>query len=233
MVLFCVKLYDTEEAARACLPLLSDHSVLIPIQNGVESVERVAAIVGANRVLGGTVLTNLHLEKPGVFVHMGKNQTIKFGSQHLLSEPFHTACVEAGLDAFLVDDVQLMHWWKFSRLAANSAISGITRKPLAQVRDIPQVRETLIAAIAEVVAVGRALDVPLAQGFEAEVLAGIDDLPWESKSSLLLDLEKGKRLEVEWLSGAVHRLGQRAGVPTPVHSTMYAALLPFANGAGE
>ena len=88
----------------------------------------------------------------------------------------------------------------------------------------------LRAACAEALAVARAKGIALPDDFVARTLARTDQLPYEMKSSMLEDLERGRRLELPWLSGAIVRLGQELGVPTPIHGFITTALKLHADG---
>ncbi len=213
-----------------CHPALAPDGIVVPIQNGVESVAMIGEIFKREQIAAGSVLTNLSIDLPGVVKHVVQNRVIKIESNRNHSDALLKLCNAGGLEAELVTDVDQMLWRKFCRLATNSGISCLTRRPIAAVRDLSVVRNVMVQAIAESVAVGRALGVNLESGIESDILSGLDDLPAGSKSSMLLDLEAGKRLELHWLSGAVHRLAQEHRIVTPIHSTIYAALTPFAEG---
>lgn len=233
VIILAVKLYDLAHAAREALAVLAADGIVVPIQNGVESGQIVSQVVKKEQIVVGSVLTNISFEQPGVVKHVGANRLIQFGAHHSHLERLCRICTNGGLQAQMVTDAKQMLWKKFCRLATNSGISCLTRHALAQVRDVPEIRSVMQQAIAETVAVARASGVELDAGIETEILAGLDALPASSKSSMLLDLEAGRRLELYWLSGAVHRFGCELGVATPIHSSIFAALLPFANGASR
>ena len=236
IILFCVKLYDAEAAAEACRPLLKPGGWIISLQNGVESVERVSAVLGEGRTLGGAAFIGARIEQPGVIVQAGfaADPFITFGapdgSRPEAAVDFAARSAAAGFRATLVDDMAAALWNKFVVLGPTSALTALTRQPLGPIREDEVMRQALVQAVAETAAVGRALGVDLAEDIEEKSMASLDGLPAESKASQLLDLERGNRLEVDWLSGALHRLGKQTGVPTPAHSTVYAALRPFRQG---
>ena len=236
IILFCVKLYDTESAAEACRPMLKPDGWVISLQNGVESVGRISSVLGAGRTLGGAAYIGARIEAPGVVRQAGfaANPFIQFGAPDgalpKLALDFAERCQQAGFEARLAEDMELALWNKFVNLAAGSALTALTRQALGPVREDPVARDVLRQAIAETVAVGRAMGVAFEADVETSMLAMIDAVGPESKASLLLDLERGNRLEVDWLSGALHRFGLDLGVPTPVHSTVYAALRPLRQG---
>jgi 2-dehydropantoate 2-reductase len=238
VVLFCVKLYDTESAAKAILPLLGPETFVVTVQNGVESVDRIAKVVGEGRTLAGAAYFPANIASPGEIAYLGRIE----GKPHIaFGEPgsgastrartFAETCRQAAIDAEVSDDTDLMIWEKFCLVVATSASTALTRQTVGVVRSDPDMRWMLSEAIGEAARIGRRLGVALAHDVEATVLDFIDHNPPDGKSSQLVDLERGRRLELDGLSGAVMRLGAQTGIPTPVHSTAYAALKPFMNGA--
>jgi hypothetical protein len=133
VVLFCVKLFDTEDAARAIAPLLSKGGVCITLQNGVDGQHRIGAIVGADHVMGGIAFVSALIESPGIIRYTSKAPSIKFGeTDGRMTERaarFRDACVAAGIDAEVVADIRTAQWHKFVGLTVNAALTGLTRKP--------------------------------------------------------------------------------------------------------
>ncbi len=237
VVFFAVKLWDTESAAAAIGPLVAKGGVVIPFQNGVESIERIGAVVGVERVMGGVAYIAATIGEPGVIVHTGTMARLRFGpvhaAQQAAAEALHAACKGAGIEAELSADIRRALWEKFAFLAAFSGLTSVARQPMGALRGDPDLRATLEAAIREVWAVGRAKGIALADDFVAQQMKFADGLPAEMKSSMLNDLVAGNRLEAPWLAGAVARMGQAAGVATPVNATLYAALKPYCAGAAR
>jgi 2-dehydropantoate 2-reductase len=237
VVLFAVKLWDTESAAAAIRPLLAKGGVVIPFQNGVESIERIGAVVGAERVMGGVAYIAATIGEPGVIVHTGTMARLRFGPVHAgqqaAAEALHAACRSAGIEAELSADIRRALWEKFAFLASFSGLTSVARQPMGILRGDPDLRATLEAAIREVWAVGRAKGVALADDFVAQQMKFADGLPAEMKSSMLNDLLAGNRLEAPWLAGAVARMGEAAGIATPVNATLYAALKPYCAGTAR
>jgi 2-dehydropantoate 2-reductase len=235
VVLFAVKLWDTESAAQAIRPLLAGGGVVIPFQNGVESVERIGAIVGARQVMGGVAYIAGAIGEPGVIVHTGQMARLRFGAvlreQEAAAKSFLEACESAGIDAELVADIRRVLWEKFAFLAAMSGMTAATRQSIGPIRADPEMRAVLEAAIGEACAVARARGIALGDAFVAQQMTFADGLPAQMKSSMLNDLLAGNRLEAPWLSGAVARMAKEAGLAAPVSATLYAAVKPFADGA--
>ena len=153
------------------------------------------------------------------------------GRQSARGQAFLAACRKAGIDAALSTDITRDLWAKFAMLASFSGIGGVTRLPMGPIRGEPATLELLMAAIKEVTALARAKGTELGADFSERQAAAIAAIPAEMKPSMLVDLERGNRLELEWLSGAVARLGEAAGVATPIHHFITAALQPHAKGA--
>jgi 2-dehydropantoate 2-reductase len=234
VVLFAVKLWDTDGAAAALPPALAERGVVIPFQNGVESVERIGAVVGPERVLGGAAYIAATISEPGTILHTGTMARLRFGTfspgQARAAESFHAACVSANINAELVADVRRVLWEKFGFLAPMSGVTSVGRCPIGVIRSDPDLRETLRRAIEEAWALGRSLGVALPDDFVARQLEFADGLPAQMKSSMLNDLEAGRRLEAPWLSGAVARMARERGLSAPVNATLYAALKPYCEG---
>ena len=235
VVFFAVKLWDTERAAAAIRPLLANGGVVVPFQNGVESIERIGAVVGDDRVMGGVAYIAATIGEPGVIVHTGTMARLRFGpvqtNQQPVAEALHAACKAAGIDAELSADIRRALWEKFAFLASFAGVTSAARQPMGVVRADPDLRATLEAAIREAWNVARAKGIELADDFVAQQMKFADGLPAEMKSSMLNDLTAGNRLEAPWLGGAVARMGSAARVATPVSSTLYAALKPYCDGA--
>jgi 2-dehydropantoate 2-reductase len=234
VALFAVKLWDTESAAAALRPALADGGVIIPFQNGVESVDRIGAIVGAERVMGGAAYIAATISEPGTIAHTGTMARLRFGAllpqQVAAATSFQAACTAAKIEAEVVSDVRSVLWEKFVFLSAMSGLTSVTRSPMGVIRTDPDLRETLRAAMQEAWTLGRATGAALADDFIAKQLAFADGLPTQMKSSMLHDLEAGRRLEAPWLSGAVARMSRERSLAAPVSATIYAALKPYCDG---
>ena len=237
IVLFAVKLWDTEAAAEAIRPLVADGAAVIPFQNGVESIERIGAVLGPARVMGGVAYIAATIAEPGVIAHTGQMARLRLGpvlrEQEAAARAFRDACAGAGIDAELVADIRRAVWEKFVFLSAFSGVTSATRQPIGVIRNDPDLRVCLEAAMREAFAVGRARGIALADDFIAQQMGFADGLPPEMKASMLNDLVAGNRLEAPWLSGAVARMAKEAGTSAPVSQTLYAAVKPFCGGTRQ
>lgn len=234
VVMFAVKLWDTESAAAQLRPLVQGGAFVIPFQNGVESIERVGKVLGAERVLGGAAYIAGRIGEPGVVVQVGTMARLRFGpvlpAQKQVAEAFDAACQDAKIDVELADDIVKILWEKFVLLVALSAATTVTRKPVGVVRADADMRWLFESCMRETWALGRKRGVKLADDLVEQTMKFADGLPPEMKASMLGDLEAGGRLEVPWLSGAVARMSRDAGLQAPVNRAVLAALKPYADG---
>ena len=234
LVLFLVKLYDTGTAARAMAPLLGPETAVVSFQNGVDSTERIGAVVGPERVISGIAFIPADIRAPGIVRHNGPFARLLFGEadgkQSARCRALLTILTEADVEAAIVPDIGVRIWQKFVMLSALSAITTLTRLPIGAILADPSCSELFRAAIDETCAVGRAVCPALADDAAAQALAFAEGFPPGVRASMLDDLERGKRLELEDLSGAVVRLGAAHGVATPTHSMVARALHPFVEG---
>lgn len=232
LVLVAVKLWDTEEVAAQLKPL---GGRVLSLQNGVRKDEVLRAHLPSEAVLGGVCYISAGIAEPGVVVHHGAMQKLVFGEfggrPSATTEALLAACREAGVDAAVSTDIGRVTWEKFVFLVGLSATTAAVRGPIGVIRANPRTRALLRDVMAEVVAVGRASGVDIADDFVEERLAFCDTLPADMAASMHHDLVRGNRLELPWLSGGVAALGERLGVPTPRNRTVADVLAPYELGA--
>jgi 2-dehydropantoate 2-reductase len=234
LVLFCVKLWDVESAGAHIKPLIGSGTAVIPLQNGIDAAERLNPILGSNAVMGGVAQISASIIAPGVIQQVGTFMRMIFGeltgTRSKRAEDFLALCLKAGFDATLSDQILTELWMKFILLAANAGMTALARQPIGALRDDPDIRPIFIAAWQETIDVGRAKGIALPADALDKILDFISHAPPAMKASMALDLDRGNRLELPWLSGKVAELGRQLGVPTPVHSMIYAMLKPYMMG---
>jgi 2-dehydropantoate 2-reductase len=234
IVLFAVKLWDTEAAGDLIRPIVGRGTRVITFQNGVDSVERLAPILGQDNVVGGTAAIATVISAPGVITHTSEFAQLRCGRVDGKPDDklktFTEAAKAAGVDITLTDTINPDRWKKFVFLVALSGMTGATRVPLGKILADADTRAMFEAVMGEVVAVGRAAGVRLPDDFVADRMRFAEASPPGFKASLLHDLERGNRLELDWLAGRVVSLGRELGVPTPANAAIYAVLKPHRMG---
>ncbi len=235
LVLFLVKLYDTEAAASALDPMLGPNTAIASFQNGIDAWSRIGEITGHHRVIGGTAMIPADIRAPGIVRHNGPFAKLTFGefdeSDSARCRHLASLLEQAGVDAEVTADIEVKIWEKFIILSALSAITTLTRLPLGSIRQDPVAAELFERALQETIAVGRRACPRLSDEATTRATKLADSLPDTMRASMLDDLERGKPLEVDGLSGAVVRLAAEHGVEVPVHDVVWRALHPIANGS--
>jgi 2-dehydropantoate 2-reductase len=235
IVFFAVKLYDTESALALLPPLVGPDTVVIPFQNGVDSVATLTRAVGAPHTAGGTCYVSAVIAEPGVIRHTAMDHLIfgeVDGSRSSRLEWLLEACRPSGFQATLSTDITVDIWTKFVRLSVFSGMTAVTRSPLGVVCGDPVLFAMLKEAVREAMKVAQAKGIAVPASTIEDVAVAYSTLPPQTKSSMLEDLERGRRLELPWLSGAVVRIAREAGVETPTHRFITAVLGPHVNGIG-
>jgi 2-dehydropantoate 2-reductase len=238
LVLVAVKAYDNPTALPLLRPMLGTETAVLTVQNGVDSAGEVAGVAGEARTLGGTTYIATALEAPGLIVQTGDHRRIVFGEAFgelpRITERvtrIHEAFVGADIQSYPVGDGRVPVWEKFVFLASLAGFTGAARLPIGPVWGDPVTKAQFLAGCREIEAVARAEGVPVAADVVDRIIPYVDAIPGTMRSSLLMDLQQGKRIEVEALQGTVVRRGAARGVPTPIMSTLYAVLKPHAGGA--
>ena len=229
-VIVAVKAWQVTEAAQAMKPLMGSQTFVVPLENGVEAPEQLAAILGRERVLGGLCRIATFIVEPGHIRHTGIEPYIAFGeldgSASERAERLRAVFANAGVWAEIPADIRTALWEKFVFIAAISGGGAVTRAPAGVLRSIPETRQMLIQAIEEAANVARAHRISLPQEVVQKVMGFIDRLPEGTLASMQRDIGEGRPSELEAQNGAVVRLGRAVGVPTPTHAFLYASLLP-------
>ena len=235
LVLFAVKAYDNPTAIPALIPLLNPTSAVLTLQNGVDSVSELAAVVGEDRVIGGTTYIATALAAPGVIEQTGTHRRVVlgevFGVLPAISErvtAIARALAGADVQAEPVADGRVPIWEKFIFLVSLAGFTGAARLPIGPIWQDPWCRAQFVEGCREIERVARAEGVPVAADVVQRIEAYIAAIPGTMRSSLLIDLSQGKRIEVEALHGALVRRAARAGVDVPIMATLYAVLKPWA-----
>lgn len=232
-----VKLYDLASASRKMLPMVGPQTMVLPIQNGVTAAEEIGAIAGAQRVAGGMTFVNAMIESPGVVRRRSEANLLAFGELDgrvsARVTKFRDVCAAAGIEARVSENIGQDLWRKFTAVAALSAICCLSRQPMGPVRDDPTLRALYVQAMKEVTALAAAKGVALEPDIVDRTLAIAQRFDYEAKVSMLEDLEAGRPLELDWLSGYVSSEARRLGVATPFHDVAYACLKPLAGGGPE
>jgi 2-dehydropantoate 2-reductase len=233
LVLFTVKLYDSETAAASLAPLIGPSSRVVTLQNGIDSIDILSRFISPDKVVGGAIYLAAMISRPGLISKPGgPRRVLVGGAGDPVVEALKAACDRAvGIDCTIVSDIWPELWDKFVTLCAFSGATALMRSGIGDILADIEARAFLQQLRDEGMAVAAASGYVIPEGFADRATALWERLPPETRSSMASDLANGKRLELEWLSGRMHALGQRHGVPTPAHTAIYRTLHLRAHGA--
>lgn len=230
-VIVGVKAWQVTEAAQAMQPMIGPDTFVVPLQNGVEAPSQLAAVLGANRVLGGLCGTLSWILGPGHVRSIGEAHFVKFGELDKRpserAERLRQAFERARVKVEVPSDIHVALWEKFLFVVSFGGVGAVTRAPIGVIRTVPETRRMLERCMHEILEVARERQVVLVDGIIEKSMAFLDSLAPSGITSLQRDIVDGKPSELDAWNGAVVRLGQEVGVATPMHEFIYHSLLPL------
>ncbi len=230
LILFCVKTYSTEEACEAIQPTVGPQTIVMSLQNGIDSAERIEKFISREHLIGGVTWLSSAVEAPGVIKQVSQFRRVVFGELGGGLSDRTGSLLEAfkktGITVEASEDIQKVLWTKLVFITAISSLGSLTRLPLGSYRFVPETRGLLTKIMQEVEAVARSQGVHLDEDVVQKWLEFIDSSAPHIKPSMQLDIESGHRTELESMIGVVSRKGREQGVPTPAVDFVYASLLP-------
>jgi 2-dehydropantoate 2-reductase len=233
-MLITTKLYDLEEAASAAQPGLKKDGLVIGLQNGIDAAETLGRIFAPLQVMVGATYAGAKLTAPGVVEFGGARNTVAIGSfagaPHALAAPLVEIWRKAGVDAELAADIKTLLWSKFLAFATNASLTCLARQPVGVIYHDPDLLALARQSLNEVRAIGRAEGAVIPESAPEDTIKFLQGFPPDMVASMRHDLDAGRRMELEGVSGAVVRYGRKHNVPTPFHEIAYACLKPYKDG---
>jgi len=237
VVVLAVKTYDNDTALPMLPHLVGSGTVVLTMQNGVDSPDEVAAVVGEAATLAGPTYIAAAIEGPGFIRQTGTHRRVVFGEyfgpRTEVSDRvrrIEQAMKAADIHAEAVADARVPLWEKFTYLAPFASFTAAARLPIGPLWEQEGTAETFLSAVGEVYAVAQASGVQVSPDLREKIAQYIAAIPPDTRSSMLIDLSQGKRIEVESLTGSVVRRGKALGVATPMMEALYAVLRPHRRG---
>ena len=232
--LFCVKSYDTASAAEQLAPVLTERTIVISLQNGIDNEEQIQKIIPAGTVYGGAAYIYSTITAPGVITETGGPKKIIFGAMPGTNDAARETAsrildilMDAGIKAELADDISSALWNKFIFITSVGGFTALTRLTLGEILAVDETRALLTDAMREVEAIATARGINIEAGYVDRVVRTLKRFGNSNRSSLYYDLIHEMPMEIEALSGAVVQHGRALGIPTPIHKTIHGALLPY------
>ena len=225
LIIISVKSYDTKQAAKEALNMIHHNTVVLTIQNGLGNIEKLCEIIGEKHVVGGVTMQGSTLVKPGEIYHAGKGPTI-IGELNgeitnrikRIAETFNKAKIETQI----TQNIWGVLWDKLIINVGINALTAILRVRNGELIKIPEIRDIMIEAVKEAVNVAKALNIKLEIEDHVRKVIEVAEATANNKSSMLQDIEKGKRTEIDYINGAIVKLGKKLKIKTPVNKTLTA-----------
>lgn len=232
VVVVGVKTWHLPEVAQALPPLVGPDTCVLPLQNGVEASTQLAQGVGPQAVLGGCCRIMSARVAPGHIQHRGSLEPALLvgeldNRRSTRVEHLCRALCQAGIHTVIAPDIQVAVWQKFLQVAAFGGVGAVTRAPVGILCQLPATRALMTQVMQEIVAVAQAQYIALPDDAIPVALADLEHFPPGGTNSMQRDLMHGRPSELEAHAGAVVRLGQALGVPTPLRTFLYSSLLPM------
>ena len=237
LVVFSTKTYSIENAADRIKPIIVEGTTVLPLQNGIDAADRIGEIVGMEHLLGGVTWISSSVESPGVIKQISQFRRVVTGELDGRItdrvQAVHQAFAETEITAELSENILKIMWTKFVFISTASSLGSLTRLPIGAYRSVPETREMMTGLMREVEAVARAQGVELDPDVVQKSLDFTDNAAPHIKPSMQLDVEAGRRSELEAMIGVIGRKGRELDVPTPIADMVYASLLPVEIAAGR
>ena len=235
LVILGVKSWQVSASAKALQPYLKPESVILPLQNGADNIEKLLKIVPKNQVLGGLCRIISYIKEPGVIEHPAFEPNVIFGeidnskSDRVLAikEVFD----EAGFTNKIADDIEAEIWKKFLFICTISGLGGLTRVPIGKIRESEYLYKVMQDTAKEILAVAKAKGINISETDVENTFKGINNQNPETTASTQRDIMDGKPSELENFNGYVVKQGLELGIPTPANKMIYECLLPMEHEA--
>ena len=227
LTLVCVKRYDLENAAGLIRANISSESTVISLLNGVDNVKPLAERFPEARVLNGCVYIGAHIAGPGVTKQAGGSCQIFFGPEDgRINGLAHLESIlkDAGIQAFLKEDIQLPVWEKYLFVCPLATATTYLEQPIGTFGRDSEKRSFLETLTREVAEIGSAKGIQISEKMIQEALDKVSMFPYETKTSMQLDFESGRKTEIDLFTGYIVNSGKELTIPTPLHDEIYQKL---------
>jgi 2-dehydropantoate 2-reductase len=227
LLICCTKNYDLEQSIQENKSCIGPDTIILPLLNGVNSAELIKSLLPANEVWEGCIYIVSKLVKPGLIHETGKSVKLYFGPRErdqTKSKKFAGLFQKANIQALVPADILVMVWEKFLCISVFATITSYLDSHIGPILADKEQYELVLDLLHEGIALARAKKLALSEDIFEKTLAIITGFPSDATSSMHLDFQKGKKTELEYLTGYVVRSGESLNIPLPLYQKMYLAL---------
>jgi len=228
LILICVKGYGLDDAIPLIRSTIHADSIVIPLSNGVDNAERIRKVLKKGIIMNGCVYISSHIEKPGVIEQTGGSCKLLFGPENGSSAVYQNIediLVNADINASLSENISVDVWTKYIFIGPMAGLSSVLQLPIGSIMEDPKNRATLEGLMKEVASIAVAQGIDLPDGIISSSLAMTDNFPYNTKTSMQLDRERGNPMETDTFIGYIVERGKSLGVETPLHEKILSALI--------
>jgi len=230
LIILGVKSWQVQDVAKQIIPLVSEATMVLPLQNGADNADKLRNILPHHNVLAGLCLIVSRIEAPGVIDHFAFDPEIVFGEYDNTKteriENIHKVFNKAGFNNRISEDIHLDIWKKFLYITTVSGIGAITRSVFGDIRENKGVRRIMMDTANEIVAIANAKGIGLNQDHINMILNVFDNQLHNTTASMQRDLMAGRPSELDVFNGYVVKEGKRLNIPTPANAFIYHCLTP-------
>lgn len=234
LILLTVKTYHNAQAVPAMLPMIGPDTLVLCLQNGIDSYQAAAEAVGQEKVLPGAAYIEAGHPSAGVVTQSGDVVRIEFGElsggDSQRGRALQRTLEDSGIPAGFQLDIYQALWSKFLFIGTLAGVSSLARESLALLMPRPEWRRVVIGCLREIESVALASGIKLEPTIVADTIEYMEGSLESLQASMHTDLLAGRPLELEALNGAVIRAGDKAGTATPINGVIYAMLKPYEMG---
>jgi len=228
LVLFCVKGYGLESSALQIKKNVDRTSTVITLLNGVDNVRPLKTVLPEARVLNGCVYIGAHIVKPGVVRQAGGTCQLLFGPEDGNMEGLNAieaVLKEAAIKASLTADIRTVVWEKYLFVAPLASASAYLNQPIGAFVEKSEKRDFLEGLMREVAQIGIAQGVAISDEMVRAALKKNSLFPYDTRTSLQMDYESGRKIEIDLFTGYIVEKGKELGIPIPLHDKVYRKLI--------
>ena len=230
LIVLAIKAWQVKDVSAELSSIMTDTSVILPLQNGVSTIDDLREHISAGRILSGLCRIISKIEAPGVINHFGVTPTIVFGevdnSRTERVQKIKDIFDQSGINCNISKDINTDLWKKFISICV-SGLLAITKTTYGELRELKETRQIMIELLNEIYQLSEKAGIQIEPGFLEKTISFIDTFPYDTTSSLTRDVWEGKPSEIEYQNGTVVRLGEKYGVDTPINKFVYHCILPM------
>ncbi len=236
LIVFAVKCYDTQPAAQLLVPALGDHTAVLTLQNGIDSVPTLSSNLGAQHVIGGATWLTAHILEPGVIEYQDAEVRAAIGEPAGgISDRVQTigqALRAAGIETEVSADIDHVLWNKLVLLAVLGPVTAACQLPLGPILATEGMLDLFRTMFNEAIAVARSQGIHLPDTTTNDLITLLQSLPADNTTSLQVDFAHQRRVELDYTAGAILRRAHQSAIPTPALQTLYLTLKSRAQSFG-